>query len=108
MATEIKLGKFKHSEEKIFTDRDNGINARNKLNLDRLEETCDSINVLLPKDIWTVTPSFFGGLFEQSIKKYHENFWDKYCFLYTDGSELSESVKASIEYDFDYVLTHME
>lgn len=108
MAVEIKLGKFKRSEEKIFTDRDKGIEAREELKLDILEETNDIINVLLPTDIWTINPSFFGGLFEQSIKKYHEKFWDKYKFLYTDSSELSESVRASIEYDFDYVLTHME
>ena len=72
------------------------------------EENEDVIKVLLPTDIWTVNPSFFGGLFEQSIKNYHERLWDKYRFLYTDSSELSESVRASIEYDFDYVLTHME
>lgn len=108
MNTEIKLGQFKRSEEKIFTDRDKGIEAREKLELDRKEETEGIIEVLLPKDIWTINPSFFGGLFEQSIKKYHEEFWDKYKFLYTDKSELSDSVKASIDYDFDYVLTHME
>ena len=108
MMKEIRLGQFKQSEEKIFTDRDKGIEARKKLDLDRLEENEDVIKVLLPTDIWTVNPSFFGGLFEQSIKKYHERFWDKYRFLYTDSSELSESVRASIEYDFDYVLTHME
>lgn len=108
MTTEIRLGQFKRSEEKIFTDRDKGIEARRTLDLDSLEENNDIVNVLLPTDIWTVNPSFFGGLFEQSIKKYRDKFWDKYKFLYTDNSELSESVKASIEYDFDYVLTHME
>lgn len=108
MTTEIRLGQFKRSEEKIFTDRDKGIEARKTLDLDSLEENNDIINVLLPTDIWTVNPSFFGGLFEQSIKKYRDKFWDKYKFLYTDNNELSESVKASIEYDFDYVLTHME
>ena len=108
MTTEIKLGQFKRSEEKIFTDRDRGIEARNKLKLDSLEESNDCIYVLLPTDIWTVNPSFFGGLYEKSIKKYHKQFWDKYIFLYTDKSELKESVRASIEYDFDYVLTHME
>lgn len=108
MTTEIKLGQFKRSEEKIFTDRDKGIEARNKLNLDQLEENNDYIYVLLPTDIWTVNPSFFGGLFEKSIKKYHKQFWDKYKFLYTDKTELLESVRESIEYDFDYVLTHME
>ena len=107
MTTEIRLGQFKRSEEKIFTDRDKGIEARRTLDLDSLEENNDIVNVLLPTDIWTVNPSFFGGLFEQSIKKYRDKFWDKYKFLYTDNSELSESVKASIEYDFDYVLTHM-
>lgn len=108
MAKDIKLGQFKRSEEKIFTDRDNGIDARKKLNLDNLEDSEDKIIVLLPSDVWTINPSFFGGLFEQSIKKYHVNFWDKYVFLYNDKSEISDSVKASLEYDFDYVLTHME
>ena len=104
----IKLGQFKRSEEKIFTDRDKGIEARKKLDLDKLEAECDKIYVLLPKDIWTVNPSFFGGLFEQSIKKYKAKFWDKYIFRYTDNSDLSESVRASIEYDYEYVSTHME
>lgn len=108
MAKEIRLGQFKRSEEKIFTDRDNGIKARKTLDLDKLEEENDVINVILPSDVWTVNPSFFGGLFEQSVKKYRDKFWDKYIFLSTDNQELSESVKESIEYDFDYVLTHME
>ena len=104
----INLEQFKTFDEKIFVGRDRGIEIRKKLQLDVLEEKNDIIIVLLPMDIWTINPSFFRGLFEQSVEKYKEKFWDKYKFLYFDNSELKKSVRDSIEYDFAYILTFLE
>jgi hypothetical protein len=104
----VYLSKFKESEEKIFINRDNGLEARKELELDELEQEDVTIQVLLPGDIWAINPSFFGGMFEESIKKFQNDFWNKYQFLYTNGDHVNAAVQSSLNYDYDYVIKHME
>lgn len=104
----IDLSPYKREEERIFTNRDNGIRARKELKLEELEREEGCIEVLLPKELWSINPSFFGGMFERSIKEFEHKFWEKYVFLYVNHDELSDELKDSIEYDYDYVLNHME
>lgn len=105
---EVFLSPYKGKEEKIFTNRDKGIKARESLELDRLENEDGRIEVLLPEDVWGINPSFFGGMFETSIIKLRQGFWDKYVFLYENRKNLDETLKDCIEYDYEYILKHME
>lgn len=104
----VDLSPYKREEERIFTNRDNGIRARKELKLEELEREEGCIEVLLPNELWSINPSFFGGMFESSIKEFKQEFWKKYVFLYVNRDELSDELKDSIEYDYDYVLNHME
>ena len=99
----IDLGKYKEAGARIFTDRDMGVMARKELGLDKLEKN-GQITVLLPEDTWGVNPSFFGGMFETSIRNMKDNFNHNYSFLYADGTELNDSLKQNLEDDFDYVM----
>lgn len=94
---------YKEAGARIFTDRDTGIRARKELELDRLEKI-GKITVLLPEDTWGVNPSFFGGMFETSIKTMGDRFRQNYVFQYSDGTELNDSLRENIESDYDYVM----
>lgn len=104
----VDLSPYKREEERIFTNRDNGIRARKELKLEELEQEEGCIEVLLPNELWSINPSFFGGMFESSIKQFEHKFWEKYVFLYVNRNKLSDELKDSIDYDYDYVLNHME
>lgn len=99
----IDLGKYKEAGARIFTDRDMGVIARKELELDKLEKN-GQITVLLPEDTWGVNPSFFGVMFETSIRSMGHEFRQKYVFKYPDGTELNDTLKKNIENDFDYVM----
>lgn len=104
----VDLSPYKREEERIFTNRDNGIRARKELKLEEMEREEGCIKVLLPNELWGINPSFFGGMFESSIKEFKHEFWRKYEFLYVNFDELNDELKDSIDYDYDYVLNHME
>lgn len=99
----VYLKKYKEAGARIFTDRDAGVKARKELGLDQLEKN-DQIIILLPEDTWGVNPSFFGGMFESSIKLMGDKFLQNYIFQYSDGRELSDSLRKNLDDDYDYVL----
>lgn len=107
MANEIKISPFRSNGAKIFTGRDNGILAREKLKLNILDEDKDIVYVLIPSDTWGINPSFFGGLFEGSIKKLGKEFEEKYKFMYSNGNELNESMKRDISDNIMYVIRNV-
>lgn len=108
MIEKIKLSSYRGNGAKIFTDRDNGVRARKELKLDDLDNKEDIIHVILPSDTWGINPSFFGGLFEESVRKFGKKFRDKYVFLYSNNKEISDSLDKDIDYDIDYVLRNMD
>ena len=67
---EIRIKKYRKNGARIFTGRDNGVEARKDFQLNDIDAKGDSVTVLIPSDTWGINPSFFGGLFEGSIKKY--------------------------------------
>lgn len=105
--SDIKISKYRASGARIFTGRDNGIKAREELNLSRMDEEAGDIRILIPSDTWGINPSFFGGMFESSIKKFGRDFLKKYSFCYTNGAELSESLRKDIIDDIDYVIENI-
>jgi len=103
----LSISKYREHNSMIFTDRDMGIKARNELGLD-VKERDNNIIITLPADTWGINPSFFGGLFEKSIKIYREKFFEKYSFEYPNGNPVKESLKKDIEENFQYVLDFLE
>jgi hypothetical protein len=105
MSEKISISKYREQGAKIFTDRDRGLKARNELGLDQIEENNDEVTIILPADTWGINPSFFGGLFETSLKKYGKSgFEEKYHFEYTNGQTLKEALIEDIDDDIGYVI----
>lgn len=103
----VYISDYKEDGAKIFTDRDIGVKARRELGLDE-KELQEDIIIRVPTDTWGINPSFFGGLFETSIKRMKEDFFNKYSFEYTNGEEIKESLKKDILDNFEYVLGALE
>lgn len=104
---DIKISKYRANGAKIFTGRDNGVKAREELNLNRIDEEDVRVRILVPRDTWGINPSFFGGMFEGSIKKLGRKFEDKYCFCYAKGESLNDSLFKDIQDDIDYIIENI-
>lgn len=102
----VDISKYRERGARIFTDRDTGIKARVELQLEKIENE-DDILILLPEDTWGINPSFFGGLFEASIKKMGAAFWSKYKFEYLNRQPIKESLKNSIDYAFEKIIQEL-
>ena len=66
----------------VFSGRERGISARADYKLDEQEDRNDAIEVLLPENTYTVTSSFFLGLFGESVRTCGSvpRFEEKYHF----------------------------
>lgn len=92
----INLEDYKQGKSKLFAKRDYGNEVRNNLNLTKLEQDYDIIEIEIPYSTLSVNTSFFLGLFEESINTLGvENFKEKYRF------NCSEIVKISIKGNLD-------
>jgi len=47
-----------------------GIDARRELNLDDLDQAPEHVTIAVPDDLYAISPSFFLGLFSQSLAKF--------------------------------------
>lgn len=83
-----------------------GLKVRENIKLDYLEENYDTINIVIPKTITVINPSYFLGLFGSSVRKLkYEGFKDKYVFdldLLDDENRIN--IQADIEDGIDRAL----
>lgn len=80
-----------------FSGRREGREVRKKHNLDEKDKDDNSYIVLMPQDTTSFNPSFFLGLFYQSIKKLGiEKFQKKYVFSYDNLYESLRNVIKTI------------
>lgn len=81
--TAIHLIDFSKYNGPVYTGRDRGVRLREELKLDYFDDSTDSVvNVSIPHTTYTVTSSFFLGLFGPSVVKAgsRESFFAKYKF----------------------------
>lgn len=66
----------------VFTGRPRGEDARRKLGLDLVDQGGGTVEVIIPQDIYTLTSSYFLGLFGPSVRKYgrKSEFLEHYRF----------------------------
>ena len=67
----------------LLAGKDNGVQARTILELDKRDEESDPKLVYVPEEIVSIVPSFFEGLFASSLSKLktRENFQAHYRFV---------------------------
>ncbi|MCH6200409.1 hypothetical protein MMU07_12535 [Aquiflexum sp. LQ15W] len=100
----IDLSKFRGHRSSLFTGRPQGVNARVELNLNNKDLDLNLYTIFIPKGTTSINPSFFLGLFYESIKKLgFESFENKYKFEFGDNSDRVLNVlKSHIQEGLDY------
>lgn len=58
----INLENYRTPGSKVFTGRDRGEKVRKESGIDRLYKTNEKITVVIPEDIRSINPSFFGRI----------------------------------------------
>ncbi len=80
-----KLIKFEDLGMPVFTGRSRGVSDRKKLQLDVLDKSDEPVDVVIPAEVYTVTSSYFLGLFGESIRALgREDFLAHYIFRAPD------------------------
>lgn len=82
---------------KVFTGRDRGELVRNKSKVDEIESLYESVDIIIPNNIYSINPSFFEELFVNVVKKLgKEKFLEKFKFTsqgnYDYHKQLDEAI----------------
>lgn len=87
------LNQFKtNNKSRVFSGRDRGQIAREKLGLDNEDLREETVQIIFPNDTISLNSSFFLGLFGKSVRSLGEhNFEKKYQF------ECSEFILKSVK-----------
>ncbi|WP_432712709.1 hypothetical protein [Pedobacter sp.] len=95
----FNLKEYRPPNSFAFIGRTQGELARKNLNLDSLDKTKESIELIVPKDTTSFNPSFFLGLLYNSISKLGvSDFRKKYSFVYeTESASLKDILRKNIE-----------
>jgi hypothetical protein len=56
-------------EVRNLSGHERGLAARAKYNLDAADAAGDEVKVIVPEDIYSVTASFFQGMFAESVRR---------------------------------------
>jgi len=81
-----KMIDFTAIEGPVYTGRDRGVKLRKEYDLDSLDADAEQVTVKIPETTYTVSSSFFLGLFGPSIIKFgsKEAFYKHYKFELPD------------------------
>jgi hypothetical protein len=73
---------FKNIQGPVYTGRDRGERLRQDLKLDQVDATDVPVEVRIPETTYTISSSFFLGLFGPSVIRAgsREAFYDRYQF----------------------------
>lgn len=77
-----KVIDFNKFEGPVFSGRSRGEELREFIHLDQMEKQSSHISVIIPEDTYSVTSSFFLGLFAPSVRNAgtREAFYEKFNF----------------------------
>lgn len=77
----INLEDFRAQGAKVFTGRDRGKKAREDSNINGIEATYEKVYIIIPKNVYSIIPSFFEELFLDVVLKLgREKFMSKFEF----------------------------
>lgn len=96
--TMINLEKFRTPGARIFTGRDRGAQVREESNIDKLIDSGEYIEVIIPTDIITINPSFLEEFIKNVVKKLgRDNFLAKVSFVNTGEYKIESNLETAIE-----------
>ncbi len=65
-----------------LSGHERGVAARKEFRVAELDEVGESVRVIVPSDLYGLSPSFFQGMFAESVRKFksREAFLEHYSF----------------------------
>lgn len=67
MAHKVDLTQLTQGKVRNLAGHDRGLSAREHFNLDQLDGDEQAVEIFLPDDFRSVSPSFFEGMFSRSV-----------------------------------------
>lgn len=91
----VKIGE---NFSKVFTGRNRGKEVRENSKIDKLEETCDDIYVIIPDNVYSINPSFLEELLVNVVTKLgKEDFLKKFHFISDGDYEIEIPLNQAID-----------
>lgn len=99
---QLELSPYKKPTTTVFTGRPQGYEVREKLKLESIDKSADTVEIIIPEDTTSFNPSFFLGLLFDSIKKLGmEKFREKYrLVISTQDEELHRIIDSNLQDGF--------
>ena len=92
----IDLDDYRTTDSRVFSGRERAKKIRKTINLDDIDRTGEQVEVRIPPDTYSVTSSFFLGLFGDSIRNLGEaEFRRRYRFK---GEGITPMIEDGIRY----------
>ena len=93
----INLEEFRTPKAKIFTGRDRGEQVRKDSKIDEIESKFDSVDFIIPANLYSINPSFFEELFINVVEKLgEEEFYKKFNFINEGNYNHEKPLKEAI------------
>lgn len=97
MKNKIDLEEFRTPKAKIFTGRDRGAQVRKDSKIDEIEAQFETVDFVIPANLYSINPSFFEELFVNVVSKLGENeFYKKFNFINQGKYNYEKPLKEAI------------
>lgn len=96
---EIHLGELtRGGEVRNLSGHERGVEARRLFKLDELDRLHETVEVVVPDELYAITPSFFQGMFAESVRALggRDPFLRRYAF--DAPGYVLEQLESAIEY----------
>lgn len=94
----INIGDYRTFGARIYTGRDRGEEVRNKSKINKIIESYDQIEIIVPDDIITINPSFLEELFRDVVIKLGKTaFYDKFKFTCLGPYKIESNLDTAVE-----------
>jgi len=94
MALVVDLSDYRSPESHVFAGRPRGESVRQRARIDEFDRSNEEIEVRVPKDTFTVSSSFFLGMFGKSVQLLgEETFRRRYRFV---GANIRNTIEDGI------------
>ena len=83
---------------KVFTGRDRGKYVRENSKIDEIEAKYDTVNIVVPNNVYSINPSFFEEFLVNVVKKLgKEDFLKKFKFSSDGDYEFDSPLNQAID-----------
>ena len=84
-------------KSKVFTGRDRGAEVRTNSNIDVLLSKYEKVELVIPNDIYSITPSFLEEFLKTAVEKYGREITNRLVLSKSNEYDLSEPMEEAID-----------